>query len=99
MKDLSEYKRNLRQTRICAKCGKPFVPHTPSAKYCDDCNTGGYVERNLKGENYEPTRVTTKLGHRLEEAKRYLSPPKRVPKRQCPTLTRLDDDEDADEDA
>ena len=70
MKDLSEYKRNLRQTRICAKCGKPFVPHTPSAKYCDDCNTGRYVERNLKGEHYEPTRVTTKLGHRLEEAKR-----------------------------
>jgi hypothetical protein len=44
-------------------------------------------------------RVTLQWMLRPSYAKRYLSPPKRVPKRQCLTLTRLDDDEDADEDA
>lgn len=70
MMDMGRIHSGYHEEKTCAKCGKPFVPHTPSAKYCDDCNTGGYVERNLKGEHYEPTRVTTSLSHRLEEAKR-----------------------------
>jgi hypothetical protein len=38
--------RAARRPRPCAKCGKPFTPPRPDAKYCgNSCRQGAYRDR------------------------------------------------------
>ena len=48
-------------TRICAFCGKPFVPKTPKQKYCDKVCSYSIFERR-SNEYYQKRKSMRELG-------------------------------------
>ena len=67
--DLHQMEGGFREERVCAHCGKVFVAHGKTAKYCEACKRKGFGGKHFHG-NHKPLMKHAEVNARLAERER-----------------------------